>query len=757
MGPRSPDRPRSRLDLLVWGLPLLGLAIVAGLWLLVLNILASERRQVERDIEQRARGLAQAFEEYSRRGLLQIDQITAFVAHQIKGRGQDGPRDRAAGRADMTALLQLGLADLPGVVALFVTDERGAVLGATPPMGSTDVGDRSYFRVHLENRHSGLYVSEPLLGRSSQRWVLQLTRRLTNREGGFAGVVAVTVDPRYFTDFYRPSQLGRQGMVSLMGLDMVVRARRSGDRLWFGNAAGGHLAEHLRRWPEGSYEAVNRLDGVQRRLAYKTVQGYPLVALVGLALEEARAPFEQRRAELLGLTGLGSALLLLAFGGLSLAAISLRRSQAERERARARFEAASDASLDAFWMLCAERDAQGRVQDFRFAHCNDRGADLLRKPKDEIVGRLRSEVFPEGRDPRFFRMFCEVLESRQPRQAEFVVETPPAAGLCLQHQVVPMGDGVALTTRDVTAERRREQAMQAAQAALQAAEKRLRDITDKLPVLITYIDPQEHVRFLNGTFRAWMDIEPELMLGRSLLVILGAAEYGLCAAWLHRALCGERVGFEIESTLLGRKRWLRNEYMPDIGPTGQVQGVYALSQDISDLKAVQRELEAQVRHDALTGLPNRQQFDELLPQALGRAARSGAVLALLFLDVDKFKSINDKQGHGVGDAVLKEFARRLRESVRAVDTVARLAGDEFVIVLEDLRSEDEAGLVARKITRAMVAPFVLEGHSLQVTTSIGIACRQGGGVTPAELLQRADQALYAAKNAGRNTFRVTRH
>ena len=242
-------------------------------------------------------------------------------------------------------------------------------------------------------------------------------------------------------------------------------------------------------------------------------------------------------------------------------------------------------------------------------------------------------------------------------------------------------------------------------------------------------------------------------LGRPLREVIGEELYAQRAPWLQRALGGEAVSFELQSDTLGVSRSLKNEYLPDIAASGAVQGLYTLSQDVSALKSVQRELQLLARHDSLTGLPNRHHFDELLGQALRRAQRSGSALSLLFLDIDKFKSINDGLGHAMGDAVLQEFARRLQRSVRVTDTVARLAGDEFVIILEGLGSEAEPANVAAKIVAAMGVPFELQGQRLQVSTSIGLAQHRGGATTAAELLARADAALYQAKAAGRNTFR----
>lgn len=165
-----------------------------------------------------------------------------------------------------------------------------------------------------------------------------------------------------------------------------------------------------------------------------------------------------------------------------------------------------------------------------------------------------------------------------------------------------------------------------------------------------------------------------------------------------------------------------------------------------------RELERQSRVDALTNLPNRRHFDERLDLALKRVQRHGTPIALLCLDLDRFKAINDGHGHAAGDAVLQAFARRLSDCVRETDLVARLGGDEFTILLEDVpRGGAEA--VARKVIAAMAVPVDAAGQRLQVATSIGVACT-GQPTEAATLMAKADAALYVAKHAGRNRYHL---
>lgn len=158
--------------------------------------------------------------------------------------------------------------------------------------------------------------------------------------------------------------------------------------------------------------------------------------------------------------------------------------------------------------------------------------------------------------------------------------------------------------------------------------------------------------------------------------------------------------------------------------------------------------------DALTGINNRRMFDEFFPIALARASRAGQQVGLAFLDVDHFKRINDEHGHAAGDTVLVEFARRLVQTVRCTDTVARLAGDEFVIVFEQLPSNAEVNLLGRKILEAMSEPFQVGERQLSITTSIGIALTTAMPAGADEVMRAADQALYGVKAAGRNGFAV---
>jgi diguanylate cyclase (GGDEF)-like protein/PAS domain S-box-containing protein len=307
--------------------------------------------------------------------------------------------------------------------------------------------------------------------------------------------------------------------------------------------------------------------------------------------------------------------------------------------------------------------------------------------------------------------------------------------------------GFYVMTFDITRQKLAEQARI-------AIEQRLRAITDNLPVLITYVDEKQIYRFCNRTLREWTGLDPVAILGHTIRQTIGEAEYALRTWAYQRVEAGETVEVELPAVGSGHARMVHTQYFPAFRDDGSVGGFYGLSTDVTLARKMEADLKVLARVDALTALPNRRQFEENLSISLARALRSGKGMALLFLDIDHFKAINDAFGHASGDAVLTEFAHRLKLCVRSTDTVARLAGDEFVIVLDSLANEKEAELVAQKVLHAMEPVFLQERGNLHVSVSIGIAYHDSGFIENDALLDRADNALYQAKAAGRANYRV---
>jgi diguanylate cyclase (GGDEF)-like protein/PAS domain S-box-containing protein len=292
----------------------------------------------------------------------------------------------------------------------------------------------------------------------------------------------------------------------------------------------------------------------------------------------------------------------------------------------------------------------------------------------------------------------------------------------------------------------------AAEEALAERERQLRLITDNVPALIAYIDREQRYRFLNAHIQREFGTDVVATLGCTMLETRGEATYARLAPHVEAALRGEKRSFVYTEEVGGRTSHLQSNYVPDVDPNGEVKGFYALTFDVTELRETQRQLELLTRVDMLTGLPNRRQFDETLRGAMLRTRRTMRPMAVMFLDIDHFKAVNDAHGHAGGDAVLCEVGRRLTASIRATDLVARLSGDEFVIVLEGIDGVLELGRVAEKVVACVRPRIEIEGKLLAVTVSLGVTIYRGGDPSASDLLALADAALYRAKQQGRNRF-----
>ena len=387
----------------------------------------------------------------------------------------------------------------------------------------------------------------------------------------------------------------------------------------------------------------------------------------------------------------------------------------------------------------------------RYLFCNAAFSAAFGRPLDELIGMRAADTLPpdayavtrpyiqavlRGERQRFQRVLTRDGARRQ-QLVEYIPEVDASGEtsgfFALIHDITDLHD---------------------AQARVEASEQRLRRMTESVPSLLCYIDGDLHYRFNSRYYEEWLGRPLAEITGRRVLDVLGPATYALDEPYMMRALAGERVEFELSHTDARGTRYVRCSYVPDLDAGGRVLGIYGATTDITSMKRVEKELERLAQFDSLTGLPNRNQFNVRIADALARARRAGLGVGLLFVDIDGFKRINDTLGHAAGDEVLREFGRRLTTAVRDTDTVARLGGDEFVVVLEGIHRRDECLFIARKIVGAMQRPFHVGASALDVTTSIGIALSEDASVAPETLLQRADAALYDAKAQGRNRYEV---
>ncbi len=219
---------------------------------------------------------------------------------------------------------------------------------------------------------------------------------------------------------------------------------------------------------------------------------------------------------------------------------------------------------------------------------------------------------------------------------------------------------------------------------------------------------------------------------------------------------GESVVGKVERETFADRpdAWVSTTKSPLRNEDGQIIGTFGISRDVTAQIAAEQALTFQSLHDAVTGLANRVVLTDRLSQALALLERQPGRIALLFIDLDNFKTINDSFGHDIGDKVLIEVARRLSNVTRRADTVARLGGDEFVMLCTGLRDDDDPRLLGDRVVRTLAQPFVQDGLELSTTASVGIVLTHNPLIDPGELLQQADAAMYEAKEAGKNRFQM---
>jgi diguanylate cyclase (GGDEF)-like protein/PAS domain S-box-containing protein len=231
---------------------------------------------------------------------------------------------------------------------------------------------------------------------------------------------------------------------------------------------------------------------------------------------------------------------------------------------------------------------------------------------------------------------------------------------------------------------------------------------------------------------------------------------GVVQEALQRLLQPGAPAASVECRMLtgdGGVRWFENCYTPVRDAAGHLLEIEGILIDISEHRMAEAKIAQLARSDVLTGLANRMTFSDRLRQALAAAQRGARAFAVLYLDLDRFKEVNDTLGHHAGDRLLQEVSRRLRDVTREVDVVARLGGDEFAIVQTGIEDSTAAGALAEKLIEIVSAPYVIDGNDLRIGVSIGISLYELGLNSPDELLMQADQALYRAKHAGRGQYR----
>ena len=855
-------------------LPAFALLVLALMWSAVIYQVRQEKTSARFEAVLHSQSLAHTLAEHANHLLRQTDHATQLF--KLKFEESDGTlrlaeftRDNGTLDTLMPTKFNLPLARL---------DAAGKVVDSSAGYFSADLHDRAFFKSHADSAEDRTVVATPVVEPRTNKWQIQISRRLNGPGGRFAGVVVALLDPADLVGDYDRVNVDNGGAVILISRETGMATARVDERMLISDAIDFRVAGHIADRPADELVLERPFDAVDRIYGYAEIPRYLLMAAVGKPFDSAMAGFTKRRTLYFGAVTVASLLVLVLAGLLMRQGRRVRESARQVIEAQLLLRAAADASPDALYLLKAVRapGAGGEIIDFVIADLNERAAARLGYQAHEIKGKPLREVAPHLHSGGGLEKFKQVLTSGVPLE-EQVARDDAAPGPANEHwlhrQVVAISNGVVVTTHDITSYKEAELAMRKNQAelaavndasplgmiradaaghctyvnrtfefitglrrqdalgdawmravhpsdrqelkaalrrmartrqpyqdtlrclhpngtmiwisfkvatmvvdgrvygyvgtvddithvrksvmALRESEARLRTITDTLPAMVAYIDYEEVYRFHNIAYEREFNRGGMAVVGKTVRQTMGEQRYAVLAPYIRRVLAGETLTFEEDDDSGGVERTFEVDYIPQRDEDNvTVMGFHVMRQDVTAQKHEKQRLLKLSQVDALTGLTNRAGFLKKLEEAMAASRENGGMMVVMYMDIDRFKPVNDTYGHSVGDALLKLFSARLTHAMRASDTIARLGGDEFTVIMERIHRVEDADALAAKIVGVMQAPFDLSGTVVSVSASIGLAYYQCEDITPAELLNRADMLLYQAKQAGRNTFRA---
>lgn len=416
------------------------------------------------------------------------------------------------------------------------------------------------------------------------------------------------------------------------------------------------------------------------------------------------------------------------------------------EAERNRLDATLDALLDPHVVLEAVRDEKGKIVDFIYAAANEAACVYNKLPRDQFVGRRLLEVLPAHSTSGLFDIYCRAMESGEPLVLNDMVYPHEMYAEERRYDIraIRVGNALTFAWRDVT------DRYLAAQK-LAASEEQYRLLSENSYDTVVRVADDGVMLWVSPSLTPLLGWQPGEWIGRPLSDFLAGESGAGLPPDLQPAMQGERVRarYKLRSKD-GCEHWMETFATPYVDAAGNRRGLVASFHDIEAQVAAEHELERRARTDELTHLLNRKEVFEQIAAIRGRPQRAGHLLAILFCDMDRFKTINDTYGHAAGDEVLRVMADRIRACLRTSDDLgARVGGDELLVVLHGVRELKDAMAVAEKLRSSAAEPIAIPGGTVNTSVSIGVTLANPHESADA-LVARADEAMYAAKEKGRN-------
>lgn len=486
--------------------------------------------------------------------------------------------------------------------------------------------------------------------------------------------------------------------------------------------------------------------------------------------------------------GLGMLLGGVGIGSLAILGINRRKGSPQRsgelqrlDEERGRFQAAAETSRDAFYMMDSVRDAKGVIRDFRFRYVNAEAERRMKSQPGGLIGESCREQFSRFFDEKQVDRYFDVVETGVSLTVEVPVTANGVKIKWLRHHVVQLGDGVALSSTDLTE-------LKAVQDRFHSVTEFSQHIFEQAPFSIIATNATGIITAMNLEAERLTGYNHEELVGTASILLLHdpqelqqratqrSEQEGVMLQGIDLISApSHRIGRQGLSTIVSKvvtQPTAGSHTIPDqewtfirrdgtrlevslalkvlTGPDGERTGMIGIAHDTSKRKHSEPNSAPAQLYDELTGLVSETLLEDRTQQAIMRSKRAGTRVAVLTMDLDQFKRINDALGHPVGDEILKTASERLLAKVRISDTVARLGGDEFVVLLPDQTEMSNIEFCAEQLLRTISAPYTVSGHPINVTSSIGICVYPDLAADAEHLLRRSETAMFWAKEAGRH-------
>lgn len=706
------------------------------LWLLIALNLNRYYDQTRSANENRTRSLAYTLAEQAQASISAVDlmllSLREFWQHDPGSFG--AAVDRRQRELSNNLAFQVAIIDTQGKLVFSSVNSDAQ---------SADLSDQEHLHVHGDGKLDVLFISKPVIRGTSERSSVQFTRAIRGQDGAFLGVIAISLSPEYFSRFYSGIGLEPGSSVTLV--------RTTGEILTRNPRVGTSAAQVLTHAPfmeptapaSGFYQRVSLVDGIERIYGWQIVQGSNLVAVIGSPLDVVLASYRQQRfihiVVGLAITFLIAMLWYFLLYNLRQRAATAASLVESEERWKLALESAGEGVWD--WNVVTGELQLSRRWKQLLGHAEDEISDSL----EEWKSRVHLDDLPETLRKLDEAMKCEgatyTAELRL-RCKDGTWKWVLDRGMVVNRD----GNGKPLrmigTIFDISERKDAEESIWLAASVYQHTGEGM-----------MVVDASGTIVNVNPAFSALTGFSRDETIGAHVARFSAGIRKQLSLSEMNHRFPGRQWKGETRTRRKDGKRlylWITANAIVD--DSGSINRWVVMFADITERKQSEELIWKQAYLDPLTGLANRRMFQQRMEFILDQAQRTGSSGALLYLDLDHFKEINDSLGHDVGDLLLKEAAKRLVDCIRRTDSVARLGGDEFILNITDVSNIAHVDAIAKKILQRITEPFNLGATTVHVSTSIGIALYPLNASDLTELVRNADQAMYNAKSRGRNCY-----